>query len=41
MWDLAWVTDPSAWAGLGTLILLEVVLGVDNLVPCRASRASF
>ena len=32
MWDLAWVTDPSAWAGLGTLILLEVVLGVDNLV---------
>lgn len=25
MWDLAWVTDPSAWAGLGTLILLEVV----------------
>ena len=32
MWDLAWVTDPAAWAGLGTLVLLEVVLGVDNLV---------
>lgn len=32
MWDLTWVADPSAWAGLGTLVLLEVVLGVDNLV---------
>ena len=32
MWDFAWVADPSAWAGLGTLVLLEVVLGVDNLV---------
>ena len=32
MWDLTWVTDPAAWAGLGTLVLLEVVLGVDNLV---------
>ena len=32
MWDLAWVTDPSAWAGLGTLILLEVVLGIDNVI---------
>ena len=26
------MADPSAWAGLGTLVLLEVVLGVDNLV---------
>ena len=32
MWDLTWVADPAAWAGLGTLVLLEVVLGVDNLV---------
>ena len=32
MWDLAWIADPSAWIGLGTLVLLEVVLGVDNLV---------
>ena len=31
MWDLAWVTDPAAWAGLGTLVLLEVVLGVYAL----------
>lgn len=32
MWDMAWIADPSAWAGLGTLIVLEVVLGIDNLV---------
>lgn len=24
--------DPTAWVGLGTLIVLEVVLGIDNLV---------
>ena len=29
---LAWLTDPTAWAGLLTLILLELVLGIDNLV---------
>lgn len=29
---LAWVTDPSAWLGLITLILLEIVLGIDNLI---------
>ena len=32
MLDFSWVTHLSAWAGLGTLVLLEVVLGVDNLV---------
>ncbi|MDO5537223.1 MAG: transporter associated domain-containing protein [Desulfovibrionaceae bacterium] len=32
IWDFAWVTDPSAWAGLGTLILIEIVLGIDNIV---------
>lgn len=32
MWDFSWVMELSAWAGLGTLVLLEVVLGVDNLV---------
>ena len=32
MWDFSWITELSAWAGLGTLVLLEVVLGVDNLV---------
>ena len=30
--EFAWVTDPSAWAGLGTLILIEIVLGIDNIV---------
>ncbi|MCE1251368.1 MAG: TerC family protein [Comamonadaceae bacterium] len=29
---MAWVTDPSIWIGLLTLIVLEIVLGVDNLV---------
>ena len=27
-----WLADPSAWAGLATLIVLEIVLGIDNLV---------
>ena len=27
-----WMSDPSAWAGLATLIVLEIVLGIDNLV---------
>ena len=27
-----WMSDPSAWMGLLTLILLEIVLGIDNLV---------
>lgn len=30
--DISWLSDPSAWVGLLTLIVLEVVLGVDNLV---------
>ena len=29
---LALLTDPAAWAALLTLVLLEVVLGIDNLV---------
>ncbi|QIL45476.1 TerC family protein [Acidovorax sp. HDW3] len=29
---MAWVTDPTIWIGLLTLIVLEIVLGVDNLV---------
>jgi CBS domain containing-hemolysin-like protein len=27
-----WMSDPAAWAGLATLIVLEIVLGIDNLV---------
>lgn len=30
--SFAWLTDPSIWLGLLTLIVLEIVLGVDNLV---------
>ena len=29
---LALLSDPTAWAALFTLIILEVVLGIDNLV---------
>lgn len=28
----AWVTDPNAWMALGTLTLLEIVLGIDNII---------
>lgn len=41
--------DPSSWAGLLTLVILEVVLGIDNLVfiavlskklpPCKQDKA--
>jgi len=27
-----WFADPSAWAALATLTLLEIVLGIDNIV---------
>lgn len=27
-----WLGDPAAWVGLATLIVLEVVLGIDNLI---------
>lgn len=29
---MEWIFDPTIWVGLLTLILLEVVLGIDNLV---------
>lgn len=29
---LDWMADPTAWFGLGTLVVLEIVLGIDNLV---------
>ena len=28
----AWVSDPQVWLGLFTLMALEIVLGIDNLV---------
>jgi CBS domain containing-hemolysin-like protein len=27
-----WMSDPAAWVGLLTLVILEIVLGIDNLV---------
>lgn len=32
MFDMAWISEPSAWVGLLTLIVLEIVLGIDNLL---------
>lgn len=32
MFDLAWVSDPTAWMGMLTLVVIEIVLGIDNLV---------
>src|SRR5262245_3227883 len=29
---LAWASDPTAWLGLVTLVVLEIVLGIDNLI---------
>ena len=27
-----WITDPQAWVGFATLTVLEIVLGIDNIV---------
>jgi predicted tellurium resistance membrane protein TerC len=29
---MEWLSDPAAWVGLLTLVVLEIVLGVDNLI---------
>ncbi|MBP0601216.1 TerC family protein [Aeromonas sanarellii] len=29
---LEWIADPSAWVALATLTLLEIVLGIDNII---------
>src|SRR4051812_45699844 len=29
---MALLTDPNAWAALATLTVLEIVLGIDNLI---------
>jgi CBS domain containing-hemolysin-like protein len=28
----AWMADPTAWVGLATLVVLELILGIDNLI---------
>ncbi len=32
MFEFDWFSDPNAWAALATLTLLEIVLGIDNIV---------
>ena len=32
LFDLAWISEPTAWVGLLTLTLMQVVLGLDNLL---------
>ena len=32
LFDMAWINDPTAWLGLLTLVVIEIVLGIDNLV---------
>ena len=27
-----WLNDPTAWVALLTLVVLEIVLGIDNLI---------
>ena len=29
---LEWIVDPQAWLALGTLTLLEIILGIDNII---------
>src|SRR5690348_7086861 len=29
---MEWIADPAVWVGLATLVALEIVLGVDNLI---------
>ena len=29
---MEWMLDPTAWLGLLTLVVLEIVLGIDNLI---------
>lgn len=29
---MSWLADPSIWIGLVTLVVLEIILGIDNLV---------
>jgi len=29
---MEWLVDPAAWVGLLTLVVLEIVLGIDNLI---------
>ena len=30
--NFSWMSNPGAWIGLLTLVALEIVLGIDNIV---------
>ena len=30
--DFSWLAEPTTWVGFATLVVLEIVLGIDNLV---------
>ena len=30
--DFSWIGDFNAWVALATLVFLEIVLGIDNLI---------
>mgnify|MGYP003531367574 FL=1 len=49
LFDLVWLTDPTAWIGLLTLTAIQIVLGIDNLLfiailsarlPAREAKAA-
>ena len=29
---MEWISDPQAWVGFATLTVLEIVLGIDNVI---------
>jgi len=38
---MSWITSPEAWLGLLTLTLLEIVLGIDNIIFISILAGSF
>jgi len=30
--SMEWLSDPNAWIGFLTLTMLEIVLGIDNII---------
>ena len=38
---MEWLADPSIWMGLATLVVLEIVLGIDNRCSSRSLPTSY
>lgn len=32
MFDFSWIAEPNAWMAFATLTLLEIILGIDNII---------